>query len=351
MCQDQKTSSRLSGLSISDNSSVRLNANDSVSRESFESLTAFWLKSPSPLRWNCLFVLPPWLETWWKELGPEGDLCLCTVKEKDRVIGIAPLLVNKGDASFVGSDDVCDCLDFVVVPGREERFFDVLLKYLIDRGVERLNLGHLRPDSTVLTHLVGLAESRGHGVSCRTEDVSLELALPTTWEDYLTSLSQKQRHELRRKLRRLGEAGKVEFRVVQESGDVSEAMDTFLELFELSTAEKAGFMNLHRESFFRSLARAMAHARLLRLGILELDEIAVAAVMCFDYDNTVHLYNSSFNPQYGSLSVGLACKILCMKDSIEKGRGKFDFLKGAEDYKYRLGGREIPLSGCEISLR
>ena len=110
-------------------------------------------------------------------------------------------------------------------------------------------------------------------------------------------------------------------------------------------------MNAQRESFFKSLAKAMAQAQLLRLGILELDALPIAVVMCFDYNDTVYLYNSGYDPTYGSLSVGLISKILSIKDSIGRGRRKFDFLKGAEDYKYRLGGKEIPLHGCQIRLK
>ena len=95
----------------------------------------------------------------------------------------------------------------------------------------------------------------------------------------------------------------------------------------------------------------MAQSGLLRLGILKLDARPVATTMCFDYNDTVYLYNSGYDPQYRSLSVGLISKILCIKDSIERGRNKFDFLKGAEAYKYRLGGEEIPLHGCQIVLK
>jgi hypothetical protein len=50
------------------------------------------------------------------------------------------------------------------------------------------------------------------------------------------------------------------------------------------------------------------------------------------------------------MGVGLISKILCIKDCIEKGRKKFDFLKGAEVYKYRLGGKEVPLHRCRITI-
>ena len=43
-------------------------------------------------------------------------------------------------------------------------------------------------------------------------------------------------------------------------------------------------------------------------------------------------------------------KVLCIKDSIEQKKDRFDFLRGAEVYKYRLGGTEIPLHECRISI-
>jgi CelD/BcsL family acetyltransferase involved in cellulose biosynthesis len=105
------------------------------------------------------------------------------------------------------------------------------------------------------------------------------------------------------------------------------------------------------KSYFRSLAQAMADARMLKLFFLELNNQPVAASMCFDFNSTRHLYNSGFDPSFRSLSVGLMCKILSIKDAIEKGLKKYDFLKGAETYKYRLGGKEVPLFHCKINLQ
>jgi CelD/BcsL family acetyltransferase involved in cellulose biosynthesis len=254
-------------------------------------------------------------------------------------------------ACFIGSADVCDSLDFVIAPGSEHDFFNILLDDLRQKGISRLTLRPLRPDSTVLTHLVNISEERRYKVSCKVEDVSLELELPPTWEEYLGILNRKQRHEVRRKLRRLYETGEVNYRIIEDSEALTDAMEFFLKLFRESKKDKEIFMTTQRESFFRSLAKAMVQARLLKIGILELDSQPVATIMCFDYNDTVYLYNNGYDPQYSSLSVGLISKILCIKDSIERGRRKFDFLKGAEEYKYRLGGKEITLHGCQITLR
>ncbi len=319
--------------------------------ENFKTLASYWAKSPSPLRWNCIFALPPWLEIWWNEFGTMGDLYLFAARRSGTVVGVAPLFLKGTEAFFIGSDDLCDCLDFIVAPGRESDFYNILLDDLSGKGIGLLKLRGLRPNSTVLTYLVGMARDRGYEVSCAVEDVSLELDLPPTWDEYLGMLSQKQRHEVRRKLRRIREAGEVNYRTVEDSGDVPDAMDILLNLFRQSRGDKATFMNARRGSFFRSLAKAMAGIRVLRLGILELDSLPIAAVMCFDYGNKVYLYNSGYDPRYASLSAGLISKILSIKDAIERGRRTFDFLKGGEDYKYRLGGREVHLYDCQIALK
>jgi hypothetical protein len=106
-------------------------------------------------------VLPAWLKAWWEAFGREGELYLRTLWQAERIIGFAPLLVNKETASFIGSADVCDYLDFVIAPGRERDFFKILLDDLREKGIKKLDLRPLRPDSTVVAQLVSIAQKRG----------------------------------------------------------------------------------------------------------------------------------------------------------------------------------------------
>jgi len=319
--------------------------------ESLDGVTSSWNELRHCLKWGSIFVLPAWLKVWWEVFGSGAELYSRTLRQREKIIGLAPLLVNKETASFIGSADVCDYLDFVIIPGREQDFFKVMLDDLREKGINQLDLRPLRPDSTVLSHLVSIAQNRGYEVLCHPEDVSLVLDLPSTWDEYLAILSKKQRHEVRRKLRRLWEAGNVEHRCVEVGREVEDYLDIFLKLFSLSRDEKASFMNPKMESFFRSLAKAMAEIGLLRLGIIQLDKVPVAMTMGFDYNDSHYLYNSAYDPQFNYLSVGLLCKVLCLKESIEKGRKKWDFLKGGEPYKYQLGGQEIPLYSCQIIIK
>ena len=143
----------------------------------------------------------------------------------------------------------------------------------------------------------------------------------------------------------------MDYHFITDKTAVHDAMDTFLKLFAESREDKATFLTARMESFFRLLADTMAEAGRLRFGILELDTLPVAMIMVFDYNDCIYLYNSGYDPRYTSLSVGLLCKILCIKESIKDGKERFDFLKGDERYKYQLGGIELPLSRCQITIK
>lgn len=323
-----------------------------VTEETFSRLSSYWTtKNGSLLNWNSIFSMPEWMQNWWSTFASGEQLYLRSVQHKGETIGIAPLLIRERTASLVGSDDICDYLDFIVSPGSEKAFFNVLLDELEQNGVHELDLGHLRPDSTVYGTLVSVARQRNYTVSSSKESVSLEVDLPDTWEDYLASLNKKQRHEVRRKIRRLENAGKLRYDVVEDRDHIAVQMDVFLKMFVASREDKESFMTPVMESFFRSIADTFSRVNLLKLGVLELDGQIVSMVIYFDHNDSFLLYNSAYDPGYASLSVGLVSKVMCIRDSIEKGKGRFDFLKGREPYKYHLGGKETPLYRCRIALK
>ena len=288
---------------------------------------------------------------WWQTFGSGLEAHLCAIRFDDELIGIAPLFFRGNKARLVGSPDVCDYLDVIVAPGREGALFEHLIPYLEQQGITHLDLGALRADSIVFSHLLAAAKHYNYEVLCEPEEVSMELELPPTWEAFLNGLTGKERHEIRRKLRRLSEAAHTNFRVVESKTEVSKQINTFFELFKLNRSDKSDFMTAQRVSFFRSLAEALAEARILKLFFLDLDDRPAAAVMCFDYNSTVYLYNNGYDERYRSLSIGLLSKVFTIRNSIERGKSKYDFLKGTEVYKKRLGGKPVQLFRCQVELR
>jgi len=334
-------------------SAIRNGANNKfvVKEETFDSITSHRRNGRPFQSWKHVFVLPEWLQVWWQHFGEGFELKLRSVSEQDVLLGIAPLMVKEKTAWFIGSSNVCDYLDFVVAPGKENAFFNVLLDHLRDDGVRELDLIALRPDSSVLTHLVQIAEHRGYDVSCTNDDVSSEFDLPDTWENYLLMLSGKQRHEIRRKLRRVNETASASYRVIEGLEASTAAVDIFFSMFRESREDKAAFMTTRMDAFFRGIVEALSGLKIVKFHMLELDGVPAAMIMCFDYLNTMYLYNSGYEKRFKSASVGVISKALSIKESIQEGKQRYDFLKGAEAYKQRMGGREVPLQRCRIGLR
>jgi CelD/BcsL family acetyltransferase involved in cellulose biosynthesis len=322
-----------------------------VSVEPLHHLKGYRPDNGSPLEWECLFMLPPWLGPWWSYFGEGAQTHLYVVKQSDEILGVAPLAVTGDTARLIGDSDLIDYSDFIVAPSREMEFFSILIDYLRRQGISRLHTGRVRADSTAFSCFHAYSTLLGSDVSCNPVDVLYEIDLADTWEGYIDILSAKERHETRRKFRRLESAGRVGQRVIEDKKDVLHAMDIFISLFRSNTTEKAEFMAGDVESFFRSLAVEMADAGLLMLSFLDLNDRPVASTMCFDYRSTVYLYNNGYDRHFSHLSVGLLSKVLSIQESIKRGRKKYNFLRGSEAYKGRLGGHPVRLYHCESILK
>ena len=218
---------------------------------------------------NTIFVTPWWQRVWWRHFGEGSDLCILAISDEDGVAGIAPLMLNDGVASFVGDKDLFDYLDFLVPRGKEEVFYTGLWDHVKGLAWDTLDLSSLPEDSPTLQYLPPLVERSGFAVEVEHEEMTPMAALPSTWDDYLSGLGKKDRHELRRKLRRL-EAADSSCQYVCDDVDVlPECMQDFFRLLKASSDDKMAFMTAERESFFIDVALELASKHQFKLYFLE----------------------------------------------------------------------------------
>jgi CelD/BcsL family acetyltransferase involved in cellulose biosynthesis len=322
----------------------------SVKIETLDDMENHRSSTPSELAWNCLFVLPFWLRAVRRHLDDRGESYIVTVHDGSRVVGIAPLCVEDQTARFLGNPDVCDYQDIIAVPGLEVQVMEVVVSHLKGRGFGRMELQTLRPQAASLIALQAMATRENLDVAFEPDGVTFDTALPAAWDDYLMQLNGKQRHEVRRKMRRLENHGTFSYRTAGVDDDLDSATGHFLHLFHMNRIDKAAFMDEVMADYFRELIGAAARHELLRLHVLEVENNPVAAVLCFDYCGERYLYNSAYDARYHDLSVGIISKVLSIQSGIEAGCRRYDFLKGAETYKKHLGGKEVPLYRCSVAL-
>jgi CelD/BcsL family acetyltransferase involved in cellulose biosynthesis len=299
-------------------------------------------------RWNGLldrsrlpsvFLTWQWQTEWSQAFTAERPVqILAATDAAGTLAGLLPLYED-GPARqrILGGVEVSDYLDLTSPDGGEAEVWTALLQHRAGQAVA-WDLHGIRSASATATQLPELAPAHGLTASVEREDRCPVLALPKTWDEYLARLSGKDRHELRRKIRRL----ERELPGASTSSHATvagwdEAMTRFLTLHRLSKVGKARFMDERMERFFRSATARLSAAGWARLWFLEFEGAAVAAFLCLEYGGSVGLYNSGFDPARATLAPGIVLLAHVIRDAIDRGFPVFDFLRGEEPYKYSFG--------------
>ena len=326
---------------------------NTVADETFDSIWEGWERILPRSAASAVFAAPWWHKTWWDNFGGDRERKprILSVRDSERLLGIAPLMSDGGALTFLGDRDLSDYFDFIVPDGAAERFYPALWERITEMDWSVLDLPSLPFGSLTLSHLPRLAESAGMKVEIAEDETTPKADLPDSWDDFLAGLRKKDRHELRRKLRRLDRESEYRQYAAETGDSLADSMGDFFRLLRASRDDKRAFMTEPRERFFTDIAREASARGVFSLYFLEVDGERVAGCICFDggVDGGCLLYNSGYDPAYSKLSVGLLNKALAMRSAIEDGRGAFNFLKGNERYKYNLGGRDEPVFDMKIA--
>ncbi len=305
----------------------------------------FWDDLVKKSATGSFFQTKKWLEIWLKHFPLITHIF--GFYENNTCVGIAPLCEVEntiqflGTAPVLGGEFVSDFGDIIVLPGHEKPVWSVLVSYLqkISRGKEFVGK-FIREESPSFSALSSL------GGNMIQSDVSPYIDLPASWDEYLTGLERHSRHELKRKIRRLEEQGA--FKVCHE-GDPTDK-DEFFRLMAISNDQKRDFLSESMKKYFTDILDTFWTEKSLYLCFLKLEGKNIACVVMFSYNEEILLYNSGYDIEFRHLAPGLLLKAFNIKHSIEEKRKRFDFLRGAERYKFDLGGKERKLYNVILPL-
>lgn len=296
------------------------------------------------------FLRYEYLRAWWQTRGggewPQGELYLVTARgEAGELVGIAPLFFTKtldGDPALMllGSIEISDYLDIIARPDDLPTFLDALFNFLESPsapGWKALDWYNLLDGSPTLPALKAAAQRCGWLYAEQHLHHCPYIPLPGDWEAYLAGIDKKQRHEVRRKLRR-AETGPAPVRwyIVQDEAALEAEVEAFLDLMA-QDAEKERFLTPAMRHQMHLTARAAFQAGWLQLAFLEAEGRKAAGYMNFDYNGHIWVYNSGLDFAFRELSPGWVLLGYLLQWANENGRKYFDFLRGDEEYKYRFG--------------
>lgn len=328
---------------------TRVNVETHADAAVFEQLADEWNELLKPTCPEAVFTRAEWQGLWWRHLG-RGDLHVMTVRDDaGKLVGIAPLLVEDvaggPTLSFVGCVDVADYLDVLAAPRHSEAMLAAVIDHLDGDGApdwDMMDLCSIPEGSPTLEILPRLARAKGWQAEVGLHEVVPVIHLPGDFDAYLEALEGKQRRELRRKLRRAESwPGGTDWYTVGPEHDLQEEVDAFLTLMAMSAPEKADFLAApgHR-AFMKELAQLAHELGWLRLQFLRVGGERAAGLFNLVYADRQMVYNSGFNfEDYGPISPGWVLFGYSIQDAIARGLSVYDFLRGDEDYKLRLGGQ------------
>lgn len=306
---------------------------------------------------DCVFLTYEWQSSWWDAYHP-GEIWALAVREDGHLVGLAPWFVQQEGRGrrvvrAIGCVDVTDYLEIIACQGLERAVFEALAEFIAAHrdDFDDIRLCNVPEASLTAQILPEIFEARGYTVEVTLQEVCPIITLPETFEAFISGLDKKDRHELRRKLRRAG-SDEVDWYIVSSPDELNGELDKFLTLMAASSDEKALFLREPENvTFFRSVVPRIAEAGWLQLAFLTVNGRPAAAYLNFDYGNRVMVYNSGHDPAgHGYLSPGIILMARVIEHAIEDGRDELDFLRGDEPYKYDLGAKDTRIFQVAINL-
>jgi len=299
-----------------------------------------WRRSPNATP----FQSPMWLLPWWHAFGSDELSTIVTRDASGTLTGLLPLYIARDEDDSLGMFLGTGNSDYLDMIGNGDAA--PLLAELAGRDCAMWDLQELRPSSPLLTAPLpdGFSDQVLDHDRCPIlpiEGAGAEL------ENLISTHFRKKIRYYRRALARIAP--------VSTACATADTLDEFLDaLYELHAARwqkrnQPGVLNDDVvQRFHREAARGLLDAGALRLYAIRLGDRIVAVLYGFAHAGIVYYYLSGYDPELERLSIGTLIVAHAIEQAVREGATTFDFLRGAEEYKYAWGATDRVSSRRQI---
>jgi CelD/BcsL family acetyltransferase involved in cellulose biosynthesis len=310
--------------------------------QEFLGLGGVWTRALECCARPDLFLTFGWFRSWWEHLGQDAELSVFVLEDNKECqgVGIAPLMRRADSLFFLASHEVTDYCDFLFPKGREEEFHKAWLTEVANSrpGIKRIELINLRSTSSTLQVLPETARECGFVSRSYPGEEAPILRLPGSYQEYLAGLRRKNRHELRRKLRRTEGLPGIRLETIADPGEVPAALDEFISLHRSVDPDKDRFWQIPGiPEFFKAVLSRLVRDKLAALLVVYAEDAPIASLIVGHYGRTEYFYNVAYAPAYAAASPGYYVFDQAIRQAISSGREEADFLRGSEKYKFEFG--------------
>ena len=307
------------------------------------------------LRKRCrgsIFSSFDWGMEWLRHFDQIAQPRIVMVEEDGELIGLAPFAVMEHRAmgirmrklSMVGNGaGVAELYDLgIMALDEREDVIDAIVDAMGELEWNVLHLNELRDDDVNRALLRHVAER------WETDEV-VHIPCPRTDipqnGEVIDVASSRTRRTIRKAIETLERDNRISYRTVDLPEETSEAAELYALQHMERWSEKGGsiFSNENLSGFLRDVMRATAEEGRGMVYEVWIDGTLASQMLCLDDGDLMRAYRVGMNNRFAEFSPGNLVAIYAMKEAQEAGFVQFDFGAGPEEFKYRLGAKDVPL--------
>jgi len=264
-------------------------------------------------------------------------------------------------AIFFGASYHADYATMLAAPADLTDVADAVAAHLADADGPAWDVVDLRrlrcgdPTADALAAAFGAREiHEGWTLNVEREDVCPVVTLPegVDLDGYLSLLGKKERHEIRRKVRRAEAVGEIR---LDDSTDPLRDLDAFIDLHQRRWGAAGLFPPTaggdQSRVFIRRLFELSGTDGPVRLTFLSVGGRRIAAGIHLETPDGYLYYNAGVDPDARELSPGVVMVHAYVQRAIAEGKRRLDFLRGDEPYKYEWGAVDEPIQRLLVRRR
>jgi len=258
-------------------------------------------------------------------LGGDNTLVIILIKDEGHPVLAMPLMENKISwlgLNFVTLQSLTNyhsySYNFLLESGREDSI-KFLCEYFQNRTKrwDLLELQEIPYQFTNCETLLEQARMMGHKAELWFRGDAACISISTEWEDYFKSLRAKFRSNIRNRVKRLNNLGKINYKVIDSDENIDSALARGFAIESMGwkgAINSAIACNPTLISFYTDIAKISANEKWLRLSYLEVGDSCAAFDYSLVYKNTNYCLKIGYDPEFKPYSVG---QILC-KENVKK---------------------------------
>lgn len=297
-----------------------------------------------------------WADLWFKSFSKSASPHVILVEEGKKIQGILPLVqtvtavmgVRLKRLSFFG-----DC------PGTAESYDnEVLCAGNHDEVLDQI-IAALKGSDWNLLQLCDLRDTPFSSALCKRVDEEWQtdgmpripcpyVELPSSG-DVLGIIGSRTRRQIRSVSKALQTEDRIAFQIEDSPEGVEQAMRTYVVLHRERWMKKGGSILTDEtlSTFLIDVSRILAEKGIGRVYEVRIDGKVASQLLCIDDWDCIRAYRIGMSESAKEYSPGNMVVCFAMGDAQKRGFRRFDFGKGAEEFKYRMGAKDAFLIGVE----